>query len=538
MSRIRWYGPSVVLFLTLVAVMVAGPEAARTIATAQQEAGNNQLRKQLEDSPALSQLSDAFKKVAKVVEPSVVHIKILSRQEGAEQRLPDDMLRRFFGPEFEERFERRQREGQGQNFDQYNAPQERGNGSGWVYDKEGHIITNHHVAAAADEIRVRFHDGTEREAEVVGTDPQTDVAVLKVDHDNLQPLAIADNGISQGEMVFAFGSPFGFEFSMSQGIVSAKGRQLGIIRNYDEDTGQVTAGYENFIQTDAAINRGNSGGPLTNVYGQLVGMNTAIASNTGSYNGIGFAIPTAMVTDVVDEIIESPENRVSRGYLGVYIDDLTEEMAKSFDYDSTQGVLVVDPIPNSPADKAGLKAGDIITHINGKKVTNADALRYTVASVDPGQEVELKVVREGETQDVTVTLGRLDDRAASAEGGQAEDEGAIDQQAKGTTVLRKLGIEGVATFTERIARQLDIAHQPGVILQRVRPNSIAAAKGLQRGMIITQVMDTQVQSARDLIKAIEGHDATKPMRFRLLQWNPQRDAFMSRFMALSLPSSN
>jgi serine protease Do len=543
MSRIRWYGPTIVLCLTLLGVLLAGPAVARKLVWAQTDASVDQSRQQLKNNQTLKNLSDSFRKVSKAVEPSVVHIKILSRQEQAQQRMPDDLLERFFGPRFEERFDQERPNGQGDEpMEQYNAPQVEGNGSGWVYDKQGHIITNHHVVANADEIRVRFFDGTEREAEVVGTDPQTDVAVLKVDHDELHPATVADqsNPVQQGEMVFAFGSPFRFEFSMSQGIVSAKGRQLGIIRSYDEDTGQVTAGYENFIQTDAAINPGNSGGPLTNIYGDVIGMNTAIASRTGSYNGIGFAIPVNMVTDVVDQLISKGE--VSRGYLGVYIDDLDKQMAETFDFGSEDGVLVVNPIDGSPAEAAGLQAGDIITHLKTKSmdqkrsVANADELRMTVASLEPGTEVALTVFRKGDTVEKTVTLGRLSDKQASAEGGgQPSPSGEADESAQGAQILRKLGVESVATFNEQIAQQLGIDYQPGAVVRAVRPNSVADAQGLQRGMIITQVMDQSISSAKDLVEAVEQRGSDKPIRLRVLQWNPQRDSFLSRFVVLTLP---
>jgi serine protease Do len=342
-------------------------------------------------------------------------------------------------------------------------------------------------------------------------------------------------------MVFAFGSPFRFEFSMSQGIVSAKGRQLGIIRSYDEDTGQVTAGYENFIQTDAAINPGNSGGPLTNIYGEVVGMNTAIASKTGTYNGIGFAIPVNMVTDVVDQLIN--EGEVSRGYLGVYIDDLDEQMAQTFDFDSDDGVLVVNPIDGSPADQAGLQAGDIITHLKTEQmqqkqaVASADELRMTVASLSPGTKVTLTVFRKGKTVEKTVTLGELDNKQASAGGEGGMDQPGAGDETQGAEVLRKMGIEAVATFNEQIARQLGIDYKPGAVIRAIRPNSIADAQGLQRGMIITHVMDQQIDSAQELVQAVEQRTDNKPVRLRVLQWNPQRDEFLSRFVVLSLPEN-
>jgi len=542
MSRIRWYGPTVALFFTLALVMVAGPPVARQLAWAQTQGQSDGLREQLSNNETLAELSDSFRKVAQAVEPSVVHIRVLSRQQDRRRgNLPDDLLERFFGPQFKERFRDQQQPRQpqrpdgGQDMEPYNVPRERGNGSGWVYDQQGHIITNHHVVAQADEIKVRFHDGSERDAKVVGNDPQTDVAVLKVDHDNLHPAQVAEAPISQGEIVFAFGSPFQFEFSMSQGIVSAKGRNLGIIRSYDEQSGRVRAGYENFIQTDAAVNPGNSGGPLTNIYGQVVGMNTAIASRTGSYNGIGFAIPAQMVRDVVNQIIDTGE--VSRGYLGVYIDDLDEQMARSFNYDNAEGVLVVEPIEGSPGAAAGLQAGDIITEVNGNAVTAADELRYMIASMKPGSEVELQIFRNGEPQTVTVKLGRLgEDSTASAEPGGGGDEatpGPGDNEA--AALLRKFGIGRIETFTEQAAGRMGIQHKPGVLIGAVRPNSLAASKNLEEGMLITHVMGQRAESAEQLLGALKGRDPQQPTRFRVQQWNPRQEEFGTRFVVLALP---
>jgi len=538
MSRIRWYGPTVVLLITLVAVMVAGPEVARQITAAQTKAQSGELKAQLENSPALEQLSGSFRKVAKVVEPSVVHIKVLKRSDNEASR---EMFERMIPPELRDRFNMPERDEQRDededDMDRFNAPRQEGSGSGWVYDEDGHIVTNHHVVAGADEIRVRFHDGTEREAQVVNTDPRTDVAVVKVDHDSLQPLSIAEEPVSQGEIVFAFGSPFRFDFSMSQGIVSAKGRQLGIIRSYDEQTGMVTAGYENFIQTDAAINPGNSGGPLTNIYGEFVGMNTAIASRTGAYNGIGFAIPATMVTDVVDQIIKNPQQGVSRGYLGVTIRNLNETMAESYGLESTDGVLIIDALPGTPAAEAGVQSGDIIRKLDGTEVASVEELRYNVASMSPGTKVDVTVLRNGETKQFTVELGRLDEAQLSAAGEPTEpqeDEGATME---GASVLRKLGIEDMATFTPRLAERLDLEHRPGVIIESVRSNSIAAREGVSEGMIVTRFMGQAVTSVKELVQAVTKQDPTSAMRFRVVQWNPRNNAFMPNIVAMRLPES-
>jgi len=533
MNRIRWYGPTLVLLATVVVVMLAGPQVARQIVWAQTDAQIDNGRKQLREKSAfLGDLSRAFREVANVVEPSVVSIEVLSKRDNGQD--PRDMLRRWFGPNAPGQGQRDGEDEGGNEFEEYDPAQPMGNGSGWVYHHDApngdkYIITNNHVIRRADTIRVRFNDGAKYEATVVGTDPRTDVAVLKVNAPDLHAAAIAQNGVEQGDIVFALGSPFRFDFSISQGIVSAKGRQLGIIG---------PGGYENFIQTDAAINPGNSGGPLTNIYGEVIGMNTAIASRTGVYNGLGFAIPVQMVTDVADQLIE--KGRVERGYLGVYIEDLTERAASTFDFEG-EGVLVVDPIPDSPADKAGLKAGDIITKVNGNKVDSADALRNMIANHQPGSKVKLTVVRNGETVDPTptVTLGELPsrDQMASRGGGQRGPGDTPNRDSEGVETLRKLGVEAVQTFSRRMAQQLGADPQPGVLIRRVRSGSAADAAGVSRGMIITRVMNTEVENAEDLVAAVEAHNPDKPLRLRVAEWNPERERYNRRFVFLELPDA-
>ena len=317
MHRIRWYGPSVMLLLTTLLVMATGPNVARQIAWAGTDAKIALVKQNLASKPSLAELSEAFREVAQAVAPSVVHIEVSVKDSPARRRLKsfreEELFRRFFGPhrfrgERDDSDDDTAPKDDGEDYDRYNMPSEQSTGSGWVYDQDGHIITNHHVVEHADVITIRFQDGTHYEATVVGTDPKTDIAVVKVDTPQIHPATIADEVVEQGDIVFAFGSPFQFEFSMSQGIVSGKGRRLHILDRHQ--------GYENFIQTDAAINPGNSGGPLTNIYGQVVGMNTAIATSTGYYNGLGFAIPVNMVTNVADQLIST--GKVSRGYLGIY----------------------------------------------------------------------------------------------------------------------------------------------------------------------------------------------------------------------------
>ncbi|MEX0654998.1 MAG: trypsin-like peptidase domain-containing protein [Phycisphaeraceae bacterium] len=528
MDRIRWYGPTLVLLVALLAVIVSGPTVARKIAWAQQDAQITHIRNDLHDNMGLAQLSEAFRKVAEVVEPSVVSIEVLQRNNGREQR-------RFVPPPgFEEFFENlpdgaqpRGDEQEGQ-FDRYAPPVPRGQGSGWVYDDAGHIVTNNHVVQDGDEIRVRFQDGREYDAEIVGTDPSTDVAVLKIDANGLHPLPVAANDIEQGEIVFAFGSPFRFEFSMSQGIVSAKARQLQILG---------PGGYENFIQTDAAINPGNSGGPLTNIYGEAVGMNTAIASRSpnpmqAGFVGLGFAIPVTMVQEVADQLIETGE--VQRGYLGIFIDDLDERMAETFNFDGDDGVLVVEPIEGGPGEAAGLEAGDIVTHVNETRVRSADQLRNMVARIRPGSTVELTLFRNGETQTVEVELERLPTQASAVRPGRTP-RGADESESVAVETLRKLGITEVQTFTPELAEQAGLTHTPGVLVAQVRRNSIAAAAGIMRGTLITQVMGNRVTEADALLEHFEQFDGGESVRLRIAMWNARDSQWQPRFVLLELP---
>lgn len=535
MKRIRWYGPTVLLVLTTLAVMFVGPRMAEQIAWAQTRARISLIKDELTQNPSLAELSEAFREVAEVVAPSVVHLRV-STKRAPRQRLrsfEEDLLRRwrFFGPdgprgrrgpgpddsEDPDDFDHDEDHEDDEDFDQYNVPKPYGNGSGWVYDRDGHIITNYHVVEDADVINVRFQDGSERKAKVIGADPKTDIAVIKVEGDSLHPATLASKPVEQGEIVFAFGSPFRFEFSMSQGIVSGKGRRLHIL-----DSRQ---GYENFIQTDAAINPGNSGGPLTNIYGQVVGMNTAIATRTGENNGLGFAIPIKMVKSVVEQLIET--GRVSRGYLGIFIRDLNPKLAKTFGFEG-QGVLVENPIAEGPAEQAGVMRGDIITQINGDPVGSADQLRHLVASISPDTKLTVEIFRRGQIQEIEITIGELPDKMAMAKMRRGTDsDGGMDEDDR--RVLRRLGLDSVATLTKRLATRLEIEHTPGVVVRSVRPESTAEAGGISRGNIITHVMGTEISSVGELVEALNQHDLTQGVRMSVI------DRDMPRFVWLELP---
>ncbi len=502
MQRIRWYGPSLVLLLTVLGVMLVGPTVIHNLAHERQSAQVKLIRNDLKTNPLLEQLSNAYVDVARSVEPSVAHIEVSSRT-------PSQIRDWFFGGQ--------ERPGSS-GMERFNPPTLQGNGAGWVYDDRGHIITNNHVVSGGDLIIVRFSDGSRHEATIVGTDPRTDVAVLKVGTTKLVPAKIAEESTRQGEIVFAFGSPFKFEFSMSQGIVSAKGRRLDI-------TGP--GGYENFIQTDAEINPGNSGGPLVNIYGQVVGMNTAIASSTGQFAGLGFAIPVKMVKQVADELIAG--GTVHRGYLGVYIDTLTPTMAKTFDFQG-DGVLVNGPIAGSPADKAGLRAGDIITAIEGTPVTTPDELRMLVAGYKPGHAIKVTYYRDKTETTVDVTLARLpDERTASLPGPTPSPIPGAGES------LIRLGVEGYETFTPAMAQELGWQSIEGVAVTRVRRGSTAALQRLFPGVIITHVMGSPIVSAEELEATISTLDLAKPVRLTIAEWNPRDSSYLQRFVVVDFP---
>lgn len=519
MSRIRYYGPSLVLSVTVLAVLLIGPQVMKQLVFAQQEEQVRQSRELLlEQAKQLAELSNAFRAVARTVKPSVVHLEVSMSRSA--------MIRRF---ERERGIIPHGRDRRGNDrYEDFEVPEQYGNGSGWVYDDAGHIITNYHVVDGAEKIVVKFFDKTTREATLVGKDMRTDIAVLKVEGDGLHPAKLADfekesERIAQGDIVFAFGSPFRKEFSMSQGIVSGTGRTVGILG---------TMGYEDFIQTDAAIHPGNSGGPLTNIYGEVVGMNTAIATNTGIGQGVGFAIPANMLRHHIESLIEN--RQVRRGYLGVLINTLTADMGTTFGYDG-RGVLVEKVLPDGPAGAAGIRRGDIIVAVNGEEIATDQELRLLIASYDPDTAVTVTVVRDGtrttpgQRVNITVTLEQLPETDAVAGILRGDREAPEPPQDERMESLRQLGIEELATLSETLADRMDIEHVPGVIIERVRSRSIAAAEGLARGMIITDVMGEPVSSLEELLDALEANDLGAGVRITVRQGD------MYRYAILKLP---
>lgn len=431
-------------------------------------------------------LSAAFEYVAESVKASVVNItsvKTIKPTMRGRQELPEEIP----FPEFFERFLRP------------DVPKggfkQQGFGAGVIVSEDGHILTNNHVVADADEITVTLTDKREYKAKIIGTDPKTDLAVVKIKADNLMPAKLGDSDqVRVGEWVVAVGHPFGLSYTITTGIVSAKGR-----------ANRAVAEYEDFIQTDAAINPGNSGGPLVNLKGEVIGINTAIFSRSGGYMGIGFAIPSNMAKSIMQSLID--HGKVVRGWLGVVIQNLDEAMAESFGFKGTNGVLVGDVTPDSPAEKAGMKQGDIILKFGGKETNDTNQLRQMVAVTSPGTKVKVEVFREGERETLEVTVGELESGLATIKGHEAEDE--------------DLGMT-LKNLTPEIAEQLGLKQTKGVVVTAVEPFSVAAKAGLRPGDVIVAVQNKPVNTLAEFNKAMSKQDLKKGVRLTVLSEGMRR----------------
>jgi len=405
----------------------------------------------------------SFAKVAEAIKPAVININTVSKGGGPGGRTP---FEEFFGEEFFRRF----------FGDVPERIPQRSLGSGVIIDPSGIALTNAHVVEKATEIEVITIDGSKHKAKVVGADKKTDLAVLKLD-DGKAKFSYARVGDSDkmqvGDWVIAVGSPFGLQSTVTAGIISAKARQLG------------QGPFDDFLQTDAAINPGNSGGPLVNMQGEVIGINTAIVAG-GS--GIGFAIPSNMARKIYTEL--STKGRVTRGWLGVSIQPLTAELARSFGSKDTKGVLISDVVPESPAGKAGLKPGDILLEFEGKKTEAPADLQRAVGLASPGTDVKMKVWRESGEKTVDVKIG------------EAPDEREAQQRGSGKATPSALGLE-VRPITPEVARQLNLKTSEGVIVARVDEGSPAAEAGIQRGDVIREINRQKVRSQADYDKLVK-----------------------------------
>lgn len=431
---------------------------------------------------SLRQLGDAFAEIAEKVTPAVVNIqstkkiKTMGKQDLGPM-FKDHPLEEFFkhfGPK-------------GKHF------KREGMGSGVIVSKDGLILTNAHVVRDADEIKVKLSDKRSFEAKVVGADKESDIAVIKIEADNLPVAKLGDSSkLRVGEIVLAIGNPFGLNKTVTSGIVSATGRtNIGIID------------YEDFIQTDAAINPGNSGGPLVNIEGEVIGINTAIATRSGGYQGIGFAIPSNTADHIKTALVK--EGKVRRGFLGVKIQNLTDSLAKSFGREDTKGALVSEVIAGSAAEAAGVKAGDIILEFNGREVDNINQLRNMVGRLLPGTKAEFVVWRNGEKLKLDATVK---ERPSSDELAGAEDEPEAE-----TGKARKseeLGIE-VGEVPTKLAEKLNL-DKGGVVVEDVDEDGLGRKMGLRKGDVILEANDTTVKSVDDLQKAVEKAKKDKVIR--------------------------
>jgi serine protease Do len=412
-----------------------------------------------------------FAPIVKKVLPTVVNIsstKVVKTSSDFEGQLPDDdFFRQFFGGSMRgtPRMPQQQRE--------------RGLGSGVIVSPDGYILTNNHVIDGATDVKVTLSDKREYKARVVGADPKTDIAVLRIDATDLPAIVIGDSAkIQIGDYALAVGNPFGVGKTVTMGIVSATGRSnLGI-----ED-------YEDFIQTDAPINPGNSGGALINDRGELIGINTAIIAHGSEGNqGIGFAVPVNLARTVMDEILKT--GKVTRAYLGILPQDVTPAIAKAFGVKESTGALIGQVTANSPAQKSGLQNGDIILELNGKPVADANDLRMNISMMAPGTPVNLRVLRNGADRNFTVTLGELPTEQASLEkgaGGTKSELSGISVQDVDPSTARQLGVP---------------ANTAGVVVTKVDPSSPAADSGLQRGDVIQEVNRKPIRNTADFEAAM------------------------------------
>lgn len=407
----------------------------------------------------------AFSEIVKAVSPAVVNIS--TTKTFRRHPTPFDEFFDFFYPFPNDRARRWK---------------EQSLGSGVIVSSDGYIITNNHVVERADEIRVTLFDKRTLKAKLIGSDPKTDIAVIKIDGSNLATIPWGDSDKLQvGEFVLAVGNPFGLSHTVTMGIISAVGRaDVGI------------AEYEDFIQTDAAINPGNSGGPLVNINGELIGINTAIFSKTGGYQGIGFAVPSNMARRVMEQLIK--EGRVTRGWLGVVIQELTPEMAQKFGLRSTEGVLVSDVTKGSPAHKAGIVRGDIIIEFDNKKVVNVSQLRNMVAQTKVGSVVNIKLLRGNREIDLTVNIMEL-----PAEIGEKIPSSLDDINVPGNPLS---GIT-VSDLTPSIARQLGVGtEEKGVVVIKIEHGSPADEAGIRKGDVIQEIDRQEIRNLNDFNRVI------------------------------------
>ena len=491
MRSLRIWIPLVALVALAAGTYLLSPMLAGRIAFAVAKGQSDAARGELAELSKTDTMSPLFRAVVKATLPSVVEVRVTKQVRtplGPGSDL-DELFRRFF------------EEGAPDARPRRNAPPPRrtvpGLGSGVVIDaKNGYVVTNWHVVAGADKVHVGLSDGRKLDAEWVRTDRKTDLAIIKIEADKLMAAPLADSDQAQvGDWVLAIGSPRGLFQTVTAGIVSAKGRMTGL--------GATPGGYQDFIQTDAAINRGNSGGPLVNMAGEVVGINSQISTTSGGYEGIGFAIPSNMVRRVMTQLIE--KGTVVRGYLGVVIQNVDERLAKSLKIPTTKGALIAQIGEGGPADRAGLEVGDFIVSINDRRIEDMNDLRNTVAALEPDKSYPFVLYRDGKKRTIKVAVAE-----------QPEDmAGAFREVEPGTTQATRFGVE-VANLTAEMAAKFRLRKSvEGVVITEVESGSDAEEQGLRPGMVITHVQGKRITSVDEFRKAISDKEAASGVRLRL-----------------------
>jgi serine protease Do len=421
-------------------------------------------------------LANSFASIVQKVAPSVVNVSVTARTPQRKFSGGDmELFRRFFG-----------NNGFGPMIPDNQGPQlQRGMGAGVIVSVDGYVLTNNHVVANTKDVQVTLNDGRQLAAKVIGTDPRTDVALIKISANDLPTISLADSDkVEVGDRVLAIGNPFGIGQTVTQGIVSAKNRATSV------------EGDEDFIQTDAAINPGNSGGALVDTEGRLVGINSAIFTRSGGSQGIGFAVPANLCRWVMDGLVKN--GRIDRGFLGVTIQNLTPDLAKAFKLDRNNGALVGDVTQGGPAESAGLKSGDVILQLNGKLVENANQLKLRVAETTPGTKVPVQVNRSGENKTFDINVGSLPgDKIAK---GDSDNDGSSKETLAGV---------GVADLDENTRAQLNIpATLQGAVVTEVNPDSTAYEAGLRSGDVIMEINRKPIKSAQDAVNQTRNGDQT------------------------------
>ena len=483
MSETKRYGKLTIVVLLVLGMVLGGLFVSNIdLLSERQSIGRSFMPVVSADQRSLQEFSETFARIAEKVKPSVVLIRSKRVVRAAQQQLRNP-FEEFFGGTTPRRQEPRT---------------DRGLGSGVIVSEDGYILTNNHVVDKADELTVYLSDERELKAEVVGTDPRTDLAVIKVNSDDLPVLSFGDSEqLRVGEWVMAVGNPFGLSHTVTAGIVSAKGRK------------SVLGGdsYQNFIQTDAAINPGNSGGALVDLEGNLMGINTAIYSRTGGYQGIGFAVPANMARDIMTRLIE--DGKITRGFLGVEISDLDADLAASMGLDDDKGVLIANVIKGGPAVDSDIQKDDVVLALNGIEVEDSDALRNRIADFQPGTEIELEIYRDGRRKMVEIELGELPDNPSQL----ASSEGPEKSPAS------NIGID-VMNISREWTRYYEMGS--GVVIAKVVAGSVAEDKGLRRGELITEVNGEPVSNVREFVSIIRQFDAGEAIRFRVQRGEQQR----------------